>query len=265
MQVIVRPQREEAIGIAARLVAKAIRSNPDLVLGLATGGTMERLYADLVKLRRTEKLDFSLVRTFNLDEYVGLTAEDPRSYHAYMTHPLCRHVNIDRRNTHLLDGMAPDLAAECQRYEDLIRHTGGIDLQLLGLGKVGHIGFNEPLSALYSRTRDKSLTPATIEQNAAYFGGADKMPHRALTMGVGTILDAKRLLMLVTGDSKASVLAKAVEGPITSMMSATAIQLHPHCIVVADEEAASALQARDYYEWIFEHEPAWAEFRTVKP
>jgi glucosamine-6-phosphate deaminase len=261
MQVIVRPTREEATRIVARLVAKAVRSNPDLVFGLATGLTMERLYARLVRIHREEKLDFSLVRTFNLDEYVGLAADDERSYHMYMTKHLFSHVNIDRRNTHLLDGMAKDLDAECQRYEDLIKHCGGIDLQLLGIGRDGHIGFNEPLSALYSRTRDKSLTPTTLAQNEKYFGGRDKMPHRALTMGVGTILDCKKLIMFVTGDSKAAVLAKAVEGPITSMMTASAIQLHPHCIVVADEEAASKLEARDYYRWIFENEPEWEEFR----
>jgi glucosamine-6-phosphate deaminase len=261
MQVIIRPTREEATRIVARLVEKAVRANPDLVLGLATGVTMERLYAMLVKLHRESKLDFSLVRTFNLDEYVGLAADDERSYHAYMTKHLFAGINIDRRNTHLLDGMARDLDAECERYEALIKHCGGIGLQLLGVGRDGHIGFNEPLSALYSRTRDKSLTPTTIKQNEKYFGGADRMPRRALTMGVGTILDCRKLIMLVTGDSKAGVLAKAVEGPITSMMTATAIQLHPHCIVVADEEAAAKLEARDYYRWIFENELEWEEFR----
>jgi len=261
MQVIIRPTREEATRIVARLVTKAVRANPDIVLGLATGLTMERLYALLVGIHRDEKLDFSLVRTFNLDEYVGVPAGDERSYHAYMTKHLFSGINIDSRNTHVLNGMAPDLEAECQRYEDLIKHCGGIDLQLLGIGRDGHIGFNEPLSALYSRTRDKSLTPTTIKQNEKYFGGADKMPRRALTMGVGTILDCRKLIMLVTGDSKAGVLAKAVEGPITSMMTASAIQLHPHCIIVADEEAASKLEARDYYSWIFESEPEWAEFR----
>lgn len=255
MQVILRPTRDDAIRVVARVVAKAIRAQPDLVLGLATGVTMERLYAMLVAMHRGDGLDFSLVRTFNLDEYVGLSDADPHSYHAYMNQHLFGRVNVDRRNVHLLDGMAKDLGAECRRYEDEIARCGGIGLQLLGLGRVGHIGFNEPLSALYSRTRDKSLTPETIAQNAPQFGGVDKMPRRALTMGVGTILSSRRLLMLVTGDSKAAVLAKAVEGPITSMMSATAIQLHPHATVVADAEAGSALQEKSYYQWIFENEP----------
>jgi len=260
MQVIIRPTREEASRLAARLVAKALKAKPDLVLGLATGLTMERLYAMLVKLHKEEKLDFSLVRTFNLDEYVGLPADDEHSYHHYMKKHLFSQINIDPRNTHLLDGMAGNMEAECRRYEETIRHCDGIDLQLLGLGKVGHIGFNEPLSALYSRTREKGLTPATVKQNEKYFADPSQMPRRALTMGVGTILECKHLVMLVTGDSKAAILAKAVEGPITSMISATAIQLHPHCTVVVDEEAAAELRAQDYYRWIFDNEPDWAEY-----
>lgn len=261
MQVLIRPDPDEATRIVAREVEKAIRADPDIVLGLATGSTMERLYQILVKRHREAGLDFSLVRTFNLDEYVGLPATDPHSYHAYMQHHLFRHINIDRRNTHLLDGMAKDLGAECRRYEELITHCGGIDLQLLGIGRDGHIGFNEPMSALYSRTRDKSLAPATLAQNARYFDGVETMPRRALTMGVGTILSCRRLYLLATGREKAEVIAKAVEGPITSLISASAIQLHPHCTVVVDREAGAELKAKDYYEWIFQNEPQWEEFR----
>ncbi len=263
MQVIIRPAPEEATRVVARAVEKEVRAHPDTVLGLATGSTMERLYQLLVKKHKEEGLDFSLVRTFNLDEYVGLKPDDPHSYHAYMQEHLFRHINIDRRNTHLLDGTAPDLAAECRRYEELIEHCGGIKLQLLGIGQDGHIGFNEPLSALQSRTRDKSLAPATLAQNARYFGDIAAMPRRALTMGVGTILACRRLFLLATGRSKAGIIAKAVEGPVTSMISASAIQLHPHCTVVVDREAGSELAAREYYEWIFGNEPEWAEFRTA--
>lgn len=263
MQVLIRPTPEAATRIVAREVEKAVRANPDIVLGLATGSTMERLYEQLVRMHREEGLDFSLVRTFNLDEYVGLSADDPHSYHAYMNRHLFRHINIDRRNTHLLDGMAQDLGAECRRYEDLITRVGGIDLQLLGIGQDGHIGFNEPMSALYSRTRDKSLAPATLAQNARYFDGVHVMPRRALTMGVGTILNCRRLYLLATGAPKAPVIAKAVEGPISSMISASAIQLHPHCTVVVDREAGQDLQAKDYYEWIFQNEPQWEEFRKT--
>ncbi len=223
---------------------------------------MERLYAALVALHQTEHLSFAGCRTFNLDEYVGLSKSDPRSYHTYMVEHLFRYVNLKRTNTHLLNGTAPDLAAEARLYEAKIEACGGIDLELLGLGEVGHIGFNEPLSALRSRTRDKTLTPTTREQNAEMFGEElSEVPRRALTMGVGTILDAKEVLLVVTGEKKAGILASATEGPITAMISATALQLHPNCKVIVDEAAAAKLAGRDYYRWVFENEPEWQAYR----
>jgi glucosamine-6-phosphate deaminase len=263
MEVIIRPTAEEAAEIVARLVAARLRSKPDLVLGLATGRTMERVYDRLVATQKKEGLDFSRCRTFNLDEYIGVPAEDDHSYRYYMNHHLFDRINIDLANTHVPDGMAADLSAETGRYERLIREVGGIDVQLLGIGEAGHIGFNEPLSALMSRTREKALTPVTRQQNAAMFGGdPDKVPKRALTMGVGTILDSRELLLLATGGAKASILAKAVEGPITAMISASAMQLHPKCKVIVDEEAARELKGRDYYDWIFQNEPEWEAFRA---
>ena len=242
-------------------MARELHANPHLVLGLATGKTMELVYGHLVRLHQDEHLDFSLCSTFNLDEYVGLFPSDPNSYRHYMEHHLFRHVNIDPRNTHLPNGMAGDLEAECRHYEALIQRFGGIDLQLLGIGRAGHIGFNEPLSALRSRTRVKALTPTTMKQNAMSFGGEERMPRRAITMGVGTIIEARRCLLLATGDSKAEVIAQAVEGPITSMVTASALQLHPRCTVVVDEEAAGQLREKDYYRWIFENEPEWEGYR----
>jgi len=261
MEVVIQLNDEAAAALAARIIARELRANPHLVLGLATGKTMERVYRNLVRLHQTEKLDFSLCRTFNLDEYVGLFPSDPNSYRYYMNHHLFRNVNVDPRNTHLPNGLAENLDEECRRYEATIRRVGGIDVQLLGIGKAGHIGFNEPLSALQSRTRVKALTPTTLKQNAPNFGGEDKMPRRAMTMGVGTILESRRCLLLATGESKAKVIAKAVEGPITSMVSATALQLHPRCTVIVDEEAAANLAEKDYYRWIFENEPEWEEYR----
>jgi glucosamine-6-phosphate deaminase len=261
VEVIIQPTDSAAASLAARIVAHDLRANPHLVLGLATGRTMERVYSYLVKLHKEEKLDFSLCSTFNLDEYVGLFPSDPNSYRHYMDHHLFRHVNMDPRNTHLPNGLADDLDAECRHYEALIQRFGGIDLQLVGIGKAGHIGFNEPLSALRSRTRVKALTPTTMKQNAAFFGGEDKMPRRAITMGVGTIIEARRCLLLATGESKAEVVAKAVEGPITSMISATALQLHPRCTVVVDEAAAAQLKEKEYYRWVFANEPEWEEYR----
>jgi glucosamine-6-phosphate deaminase len=261
MEVIIQPNREAAARLVSRVIARELRANPHLVLGLATGKTMECVYRHLVRLHREEKLDFSLCSTFNLDEYVGLFPSDPNSYRHYMHQHLFRQVNIDPRNTHLPNGMADDLEAECRRYEASIHRFGGIDLQLLGIGQAGHIGFNEPLSALRSRTRVKALTPATRDQNAPSFGGQDNVPRRAITMGVGTIIEARRCLLLATGEAKAAVLARAVEGPITSMISASALQLHPRCTVVVDEAAASQLAEKAYYRWIFENEPEWEEYR----
>ena len=261
MEVIIRPNAEAAAELVGRIIAKDLRANPRLVLGLATGRTMEAVYRWLVCMHREDGLDFSRCRTFNLDEYVGLASDDPHSYRYYMSEHLFRQVEIDLRNTYLPNGKAADLDAECARYEAAIRECGGIDLQLLGIGRAGHIGFNEPLSALQSRTRVKALAPATIAQNAAFFGGPDKAPRRAITMGVGTILDSRRCLLLATGDEKADIIAKAVEGPITAMISATALQLHPRCTVVVDEPAARQLQGADYYRWIFANEPEWIEFQ----
>ena len=261
MEVIIQPNKETAAALVARIMGRELRSNPHLVLGLATGKTMEQVYRNLVRLHREEKLDFSLCSTFNLDEYVGLLPSDPNSYRHYMDHHLFGQVNIDPRNTHLPNGLANDLDAECRQYEALIQRFGGIDLQLLGIGKAGHIGFNEPLSALRSRTRVKALTPTTLKQNAPSFGGEQNVPRRAITMGVGTIIEARRCLLLATGASKAGVIAQAVEGPITSMVTATALQLHPRCTVLVDEEAAANLKERDYYRWLFENEPEWQDYR----
>ena len=264
MEVIILPDRQKAASLVARIVAKELRANLKLVLGLATGRTMEAVYELLVGIHKTGGLDFSLCSTFNLDEYIGIPADHACSYRRYMNELLFDQVNLPKGHTHLPDGMAPDLAAECLRYEAKIALAGGIDLQLLGIGSDGHIGFNEPLSALRSRTREKALTPATLEQNAPMFGGDPaNVPKRAITMGVGTILDSRRCLMLVTGDAKASILAKAVEGPITSMVTASALQLHPKCQVVVDAEAAAELKGTEYYRWVFANEPEWAEYQDL--
>ncbi len=261
MEAIIRPDKDSACRLTARLIAKALRAKPDLVLGLATGGTMERVYELLADMHRNEGLDFSGCRTFNLDEYVGLSVSEETSYRFYMNHHLFSKININIANTHLPDGQADNLEKECAQYEEKMVEAGGIDLQLLGIGQDGHIGFNEPLSALRSRTRVKSLSPDTVRQNARYFSSPGDMPRRAITMGVGTILDSKRCVLLATGESKAGIIAKAVEGPITAMISASALQLHPHCTIIVDEMAALKLEKIDYYRWIFDNEPEWQEYQ----
>jgi len=261
MEVIIRPTAADAANLAARLMARCLRDKPQIVFGLATGRTMARVYAILVEMHKAGDLDFSLASTFNLDEYVGLTADDEQSYRHYMNAHLFGQVNIDLRNTYLPDGMAPDLHAECERYERLIADRGGIDFQLLGIGRSGHIGFNEPLSAMFSRTRVKALTPETVEQNAVLFGSPSRVPRHAITMGVGTILDARRCVLLATGIEKADIVAKAVEGPITSMVSASALQMHRRCTVIVDQQAASRLENQEYYRWIFQNEPEWEPYQ----
>jgi len=261
MEVVMRETERDVVELAARILAEAIRKDPKVVLGLATGRTMEGVYKELVRYYLEEGLDFSLASTFNLDEYIGLEREDPAGYRRYMFEHFFSKVNIDLRNTHLPHGDAEDIRAECARYEALIADSGGIDLQLLGIGRTGHIGFNEPLSAMFSRTRAKALSPETIAQNESLFDRPERMPRRAITMGVGTILDARRCLLLATGPAKAEIVAKAVEGPVTSMISATALQLHPRCTVIVDQAAAAALQHQDYYRWVFDNEPEWDGYR----
>jgi glucosamine-6-phosphate deaminase len=261
MEVIIQDNKEAAAHLVARIVAHDLRMNPHLVLGLATGQTMECVYRHLVRMHKEEHLDFSLCSTFNLDEYVSLFPSDPNSYRHYMNHHLFRHVNVDIRNTHLPNGMAQNLDEECRHYEATIKRFGGIDLQLLGIGKAGHIGFNEPGSALRSRTRVKALTPTTLKQNGPMFGGEEHVPRRAITMGVGTIIEARRCVLLATGESKAGIVAQAVEGPITSMVTASSLQLHARCTVVVDEEAAANLKEKDYYRWIFQNEPEWQDYQ----
>ncbi|HVU08528.1 MAG TPA: glucosamine-6-phosphate deaminase [Verrucomicrobiae bacterium] len=264
MEVVIRPNAEAATDLVARIIARELRDNPRLAMGLATGRTMESVYGRLVQMHREEGLDFSTCHTFNLDEYVGLPSSHRNSYRHYMNHNLFLRVNVDLRNTHLPDGMATDIEAECERYEKVIAQCGGIDLQLLGIGLVGHLGFNEPASSLRSRTRIKVLSPMTCAQNAPQFEPPEKMPRRAITMGVSTILNARRCLLLATGKDKAEIVARAIEGPVTSMISATALQFHPHCTVVLDEAAASRLLETDYYHWIFENEPQWQVYRDKK-
>ncbi len=241
MEIVIQRSADAAIEFVTQIIAREIRGNPRCVLGLATGRTMEPVYARLAQLHGNDGLDFSACRTFNLDEYVGLAADNKHSYRHYMNQHLFDKVNIAFDNTHLPDGVAANLADEGKRYERLLAQAGGIDLQLLGIGLSGHIGFNEPLSALSSRTRVVELAPETIEQNAQLFGGAHNMPRQAITMGVGTILDCRRCILLATGYEKSEIIAEAVKGPITHMVPASALQLHSNCTVVLDDPAAALL------------------------
>ena len=258
MEIIIQPTPEAGSIIAARIIAKLVQSKPDCVLGLATGSTPLATYRELARMHREETLDFSKVTTFNLDEYVGLPPEHSHSYHAFMDEHFSRHVNVPRSRVHIPDGMARDVPAECARYEAAIVAAGGIDLQLLGIGTDGHIGFNEPSSSLASRTRIKTLTERTRADNARFFGGdLAQVPFHCITMGVGTIMAAREVLMLAFGASKAAAVGAAAEGPITAMNPASVLQMHPVAKCIVDEPAAGKLTRCDYYRWVYAHKPDW--------
>jgi len=260
MEIIIQASAEAASVVGARIVAKCVRETPGAVLGLATGGTPVALYRELVRMHREEGLDFSGVKTFNLDEYVGLGPAHPASYRHFMEEHLFAHVNVRRENIHIPDGLAADVPASCASYEEAIRAAGGIDVQLLGIGGDGHIGFNEPSSSLVSRTRIKTLTAQTRRDNARFFEAAEDVPFHVVTMGVGTIMEARQVLLLAFGAGKARSVREAVEGPLSAMVPASVLQMHGSAKVLLDEAAAAELSRSEYYRWVYEHKPVWQRF-----
>ena len=247
MRVIVESTAAQVAQKAAGFVAELVRSKPTCVLGLATGSTPLGLYRELIRMHKEEGLDFSRVTSFNLDEYVGLAPTHDQSYRYFMQSNLFDHINIDQRNTYVPDGLTDDFDFACAKYERQIKEEGGIDLQVLGIGTDGHIAFNEPGSSLGSRTRLKSLTSETVQDNARFFGTAEEVPRLAVTMGVGTILESQRCLLLACGQHKSEAIRATIEGPITAQVTASALQLHRDVICVVDEDAASRLVRRSYY------------------
>jgi glucosamine-6-phosphate deaminase len=239
MEIIISPTYEEMSKAAAKAVAELLNSKPNAVLGLPTGSTPIGLYKELARMHKSEGLDFSRVTTFNLDEYVGLKKDHPQSYHYFMHENLFKHINILAQNVYIPSGTTDNYAAFCAWYERRIKECGGIDLQLLGIGSDGHIGFNEPSSSLGSRTRIKTLAKSTIEDNARFFEKIEDVPIYAITMGVGTIFEARKIVFLANGANKADAVAKAIEGPVTSMITASALQLHPDVTAYLDRAAAS--------------------------
>lgn len=255
MEVIIQPDSSSGCALAASIIAQVIRMRPNPVLGLAAGRTPVPVYEALVTMHRNEGLSFRAVTTFNLDEYVGIPRNHPVSFYSFMKRHLLDWVDIDPTNTYSPDGMADDVPAACQAYERAIAARGGVDLQILGIGTDGHIGFNEPSSSLGSRTRIKSLTSETRRANAVDFGGT--VPRHAITMGVGTILEAGTCLLLAFGQAKADAIAKTVEGPVTAMVPASALQFHPDARVILDPSSASLLKQSEYYRWVYQEKPDW--------
>jgi glucosamine-6-phosphate deaminase len=246
MLVIVKEDYDAMSVEAARLVADRIVKKPNLVLGLATGSTPLGLYRELIRLCSDEGLDFSKLTTFNLDEYIGLPPHHEQSYHRFMWDNLLSQINVDPRFVHIPNGMVLDIEAHCAWYEEQIVRAGGIDLQILGIGANGHIAFNEPGSSLGSRTRVKTLTRKTREDNARFFGTLEEVPKHAITMGIGTIMEARELLLLASGEGKAAAMQAAAEGPITAMVPASMVQMHRNVYAVVDREAAALLSGEEF-------------------
>ncbi|WP_372808000.1 glucosamine-6-phosphate deaminase [Pontiella sp.] len=258
MEIIIKENGKVASEAAARVVARLVHEKPNAVIGLATGSTPLMLYRELIRLHKDEGLDFSAVSTFNLDEYIGLPKDHEQSYHKFMWDNLFSHINIKPENVHIPDGMAKDVPAFCAEYERKIVAAGGIDIQVLGIGSDGHVGFNEPTSSFASRTRIKTLTRQTVADNARFFEGDEsRVPKHCITMGIGTIMDARMNLMLVFGENKADAIAATVEGPVAAIMPASILQHHACAKVFVDEAAASKLTLADYYRWVYDGKPDW--------
>ena len=256
MEVVIAPPGELA-RLAADAVEGLVRANPEAVLGLATGSSPLAVYDELVR-RHGEGLSFARARAFMLDEYVGLPADHPERYRNVIEKEFASRVDLAPGAVQGPDGLAADLPAACAAYEASIADAGGVDLQILGIGTDGHIAFNEPGSSLASRTRIKTLTKQTREDNARFFGGSvDDVPRHCLTQGLATIMSARHLVLLASGRAKAEAVHQLVEGPISAMWPATIMQLHPHATVLVDDAAASRLQLADYYRQTYADKPDW--------
>lgn len=241
MDLIIAKDYEEMSRAGADIFADLLRNDPSAVLGLATGSTPIGLYQSLVADCDAGRISFADVTTFNLDEYCQLPVTDVNSYRYFMDHNLFDKVDIDPAHVHLPNGNAPDREAECLQYEDAIARAGGIDIQLLGLGHNGHIGFNEPASDFPVITHVVDLTPSTIDANARFFDSEDDVPKQAITMGIGTIMKARRIVLLASGEGKADIVARSAFGPVMPSVPASVLQLHPNVTVIVDEAAAAAL------------------------
>jgi glucosamine-6-phosphate deaminase len=256
MEVVIAPAAELA-KLAADAVEGLLRANPETVLGLATGSSPLAVYDELAT-RHKEGLSFARARAFMLDEYVGLPADHPERYRNVIEKEFASRVDLAPGAVQGPDGLADDLPAACAAYEASIQDAGGVDLQLLGIGTDGHIAFNEPGSSLASRTRIKTLTRQTREDNARFFGGSvDDVPRHCLTQGLATIMSARHLVLLASGRAKAEAVHQLVEGPVSAMWPATIMQLHPHATVLVDDAAASRLQLGDYYRQTYADKPGW--------
>ena len=258
MEVIICPNAQRVGEVAAAKAARiAAPIGPKVVLGVATGSSPVQTFAELARLVASGDLDLSEASAFALDEYVGIPEGHPESYHEIIRKTVTEPMGLDPSRVHVPDGFAEDLQAACQAYEDAIKAVGGVDIQFLGVGTNGHIGFNEPTSSLSSRTRIKTLAAKTLEDNARFFDSIDDVPRHCLTQGLGTIMDARNVILVATGTNKAHAIAQVIEGPITAMYPGSVLQLHQHATIVVDEEAAAELKLIDYYKATYANLPEW--------
>ncbi len=256
MEIVLTNTPEEAADLVAGIILGRLGEKPDLVLGLATGSTPIGVYRRLVEAYRRGEADFFQVRTFNLDEYLDLPVEHPQSYRSFMWRHLFDHINIPRENVRFPPSEGATLLRRCEDYDRAIAGAGGIDIQVLGIGTNGHIGFNEPTSSLRSRTRIKTLTEKTLSDNSRFYKEGENQPALAVTMGIGTILDARQILLQAFGSKKAEAVRAAVEGPVSSICPGSALQLHPRATLFLDPEASSLLRLREYYRRTRQNEEA---------
>ncbi|MEU7420784.1 glucosamine-6-phosphate deaminase [Streptomyces antibioticus] len=258
MEVVIVPDAAAGGELIAEAMARLLRGTPGALLGVATGSTPLPVYEALTAKVRAGEVDVSRARIAQLDEYVGLPADHPESYRSVLRREVLEPLGIGMDAFLGPDGTAGDIRAACAAYDAALAAAGGVDLQLLGIGTDGHIGFNEPCSSLASRTRIKTLTEQTRVDNARFFDGdIDQVPHHVITQGIGTILEARHLVLLATGEGKADAVASTVEGPVAAVCPASALQLHPHATVVVDEAAASKLKLADYFRHTYAHKPEW--------
>jgi glucosamine-6-phosphate deaminase len=250
MKVVILKDAAEVAKYGANIFVKQIKKKPHSVLGLATGSTPVAMYNELISHYKNNDVSFSAVRSFNLDEYLGVSGDHPQSYRHFMNEKLFNHVDIDKNNTAVPPGDAKNPIEACEHYEQGIKNSGGIDIQLLGIGRNAHIGFNEPSSSLGSRTRVKTLTQETIDDNARFFAEGEFQPHLSITMGIGTILESKQVVLLATGENKAQAIADTVQGHITAECPASALQFHQNTVIIIDEAAASLLKNKDFFRHI---------------
>jgi len=243
MKIIKTADYNEMSRKAANLIGAQVIMKPDCILGLATGSSPIGTYKELIKRCEEGDLDFSQVQSVNLDEYKGLSRDNDQSYYYFMNHNLFDHINIDKANTHVPNGMESDAEKECANYEELIKSLGGIDLQLLGLGHNGHIGFNEPAEEFDKVTHCVDLQESTIEANKRFFASVDDVPRQAYTMGIGTIMSAKKIVVVVSGEDKADIVKRAFSGPVTPSVPASILQMHPDVTVICDAAAYSKVEA----------------------